>query len=393
MSNSSGAPEHLASEHVPLEQYSTESAADDLADDAASAPRTGNCNGPRAWVPPSIVGAALGFQARWQWRAACDVQVTIKHIRKPLLPGTSTDQWWRNTAADILQKAGPGGNRGALGQLRGHLFESCDIRDYNFYRAGAYRLVQLRKPFNRYFDAIRLDANGKFAGAVQHKLGPAGIPTAINKLEAYKPGLAKKVTFRVPKDRFKVCKQAAKGRISVKKSRLTSKSIGRIADCGLRELAAHGEAAMSLRRQVGRAAAKSGVVSVAVGALVDLHALSGGNLNARQFGARRGIDAAQAGITAAAAATTIADVTARATCLASAAPAGTLAAKVVGRVAASTVVSPAVVALVVGYGVSRAASPVRRYVTDRLHSPANDEANASVLREAARGRGGDQPSG
>jgi hypothetical protein len=161
--------------------------------------------------------------------------------------------------------------------------------------------------------------------------------------------------------------------------RLTTKAVSRLTEKGLRDLAAHGGTATSLRRQVGkaactslgrqagRAACKSAASSAAAGALADLHGLLRHNLNARQFVAMRGVDAAQAGITAAASTTSIAGVTAGATFLASTLTAGTLAATVAGTVAASTAVVPAAAAIAVGYGVSHAANPLRRYLTDRLH--------------------------
>jgi hypothetical protein len=247
----------------------------------------------------------MGAQHQWQWRAACDVYETILRIRKLPPAGTSTDQWPRKVAAQTLSSTGPDGRSGAFGQLRGHLFEHLDIRDYNLRRAGVYRLVRFPDPLHPGYDAIRIDANGKFAGAVQHKCGPASFAQAINKLEAHKPGSACKATIRVPFERFKDCQQAASGKIQVQASRLTNKAIIRRAKTGLHDLTNHGEAATSLGRQAGRAAGKGAAAAIVIEGITDLPALRGRKLNGRQFVARRGVDAAQAGITAAATTTTV----------------------------------------------------------------------------------------
>lgn len=357
---------------------------DEFAREPGGTLRTGNGDGPGAWVPPSVAGAAVGSQAQWHWRAARDVRKTILRIRKRPLPGIPTDQWLREKAGETLKSRGPDGKSGALGQLRGHLFEHLDIDDYNR-RGGAYRLKPVRNPLNPGYDAIRRDANGHFAGAVQHKSGPAGIGKAIKNLEARKPSSARKATIRVPKDQLQDCREAAGRRIRVQESHLTNKTVARRAEKGLRDLAAHGEAASSLSRQAGRAANKNAAISVAKGVVVDLPAVRRGDLNARQFVARRGVDAAEAWVSAACTTMTAVGVTAGATSLASAATAGTLAATVAGTVATSTVVAPAAAGIAIGYGVGQVARPLRRYVTDRLDSRADDERGPSGPDEPPEG--------
>lgn len=250
---------------------------EDALDASARTRRTGNSaenfNAPDAWVPQCVVGAIAGFRTCQRWSAARDVRATIEHIRKRPSADVVPDQWLRARAAEIMRDAGPTGQDGALGQLRGDLFELLDIRDHNFRRVGGYRLVQFRKSFNRFYDANRFDTNGKYAGPVQHKLGPSGIPGAIKKLDAHKHGLAKRVTFRVPDDRLEACVKAAQGRTRVTASRLSKKTVDRIGENGLDEIAAHCEAATSPARQAGRAAVRSAIVGIVVGGLVDLHAL------------------------------------------------------------------------------------------------------------------------
>lgn len=85
------------------------------------------------------------------------------------------------------------------------------------------------------------------------------------------------------------------------------------------------------------------------------------------------MNAAQAGITAAGAVAAIAGVAKGAAFLASKTAPGTVASRAIGTVAASTGIAPTVTAVVVAYGVARAVSPVRRYVTDRFAGPAADE--------------------
>lgn len=366
---------------------SAESDTSDQGTQAARASGAEKSNGSKAQILTPFLGAAHGAQAEWRWWVARDVEKTINRIRRTPAGG-ATDAWLRDVAADTLRKTGPDGKSGAFGQLRGHLFEEWDIRDYNLRRGGKYRLVQRVHPRNPGYDASRFHINGRFAGAVQHKCGPASIAKAIEKIEKSKPGSACKATIRVPKDRADACWKAAAGRIRIQASRLSDKTITRRAKTGLRDIASHGEAATSLGLQAARGAAKSAAGATVVSGLGDLGALLRHDLNAHQFVARRCVDAAEAGVAAAATATTTcavtAAITAGATSLASGAVAGTLAATVAGTVAASTVVVPAGAAVAVGYGISRVAKPARRYVTERLRSRADEETSPNAVPERGR---------
>lgn len=355
---------------------STDPPDDDFADDAGEAaptPRTGNGDGPDSWVPPSVAGASTGWHAHWQWRMASDVRETMGKVFSRKVPTLGA----KNVAEEVLDSTGgSNGKSGLFGNLRGHLFERWDVEDFNM-RSKKYVLKLRDNPHNPGYDASRFTKDGKtFRGAVQHKSGAGGVGEAIEKMEKKKPGTACKGTARVPKDQYAAAKKAAGGRVHVEESGLSNKTIARRAKAGLRQLKNHGESATSLATQTVRAAGKGALAGVVVGAATDLPAFVRHDLNGQQFWGRRGVDAVEGGIAAAATATTVAGVTAGATLVASAATAGTLTATVAITVTASPAVVPAA-GIAVAYGVSRAAGPVRRYVTDRLHSRAEDERQAS----------------
>ena len=91
----------------------------------------------------TAASAGAATRARWLRDCARDADVILKRIRK-IPAGGADSQWYKRAATETLQKRGPNGASGALGQFRGHLFEHLDVRDYNLRNMHARRVLLRR---------------------------------------------------------------------------------------------------------------------------------------------------------------------------------------------------------------------------------------------------------
>lgn len=321
----------------------------------------------------AAAGAATGARAVGRLGSARDVLDTITRLRR-VPAGTDYNRWLREVATRTRASVGPDGKSGALGQLKGHLFELLDVRAYN--QRGASRGAQLRlrsNPHHPGYDATRF-IGGRFAGGVQHKLGAGGIRKAAAKLEAVKPRSAARASVRVPADRAAEAVRNAAGVIRVEASEVTTAVVAQRAETGLGELARYGGRAASGVSQAARAARRSAVVGLAVGAAFDLGRLRRGDVTRAGFVAARGVDAAEAAATSA---TSVGVGVAIGAIAHSAALAGGVAV----TVAASPLTVPAA-SLLTGVAIAYAVRPVRRRV-EALMQPHDVSAEAASAAQRA----------
>ncbi len=307
----------------------------------------------------TTVSAAVAVRAQWLLGRARDARSVFvdKGLRKLPADGVSS-KWLKQIAAETLEKRGPNGLSGSLGQFRGHLFEVLDVRAYNLRNLARGRQLILRRAAHAPgYDASRFVAE-RFAGGVQHKLSPSGVIKAANKLDARKAGSAAKATLRLPKDQKAAAVRKVAGRMRVEASSITTGVVKRQGNAGLRQLSSRGSSAVSAVNQFGRSTGVAALMGVAFGAVGDAAKMYGRQMDAREFIARRGIDAAEQVATHAASTATIAGVMVGATAGAAKAT-GTLAV-VAAAVAGSSVVAPAAISLVAGAAVARAIRPMRR---------------------------------
>lgn len=307
----------------------------------------------------TAVSAAVAVRARWLLGRAKDARRVFvdKGLRK-LPAGGVNSEWLKQIAAETLEKRGPNGLSGSLGQFRGHLFEVLDVRAYNLHNAAKGRRLILRAAAHAPgYDADRFIA-GRFAGGVQHKLSPSGVIKAANKLDARKAGSAAKATLRLPKDQKAAAVRKVAGRMRVEASSITTGVVKRQGNAGLRQLSSRGSSAVSAVNQFGRSTGIAALTGVAFGAVGDAAKMYRRQMDAQEFIARRGIDAAEQAASHAASTATITGVMVGATAAAAKAT-GTLAV-VAAAVAGSSVVAPAAISLVAGAAVARAIRPMRR---------------------------------
>lgn len=256
----------------------------------------------------TAASAGAATRARWLLDRAHDAKVILKRIRK--VPVDGTDEWLKRAATETLQKRGPNGASGALGQFRGHLFEHLDARDYKLRNARAGRVLTLRtKAHAPGYDASRF-IHGRFAGAVQHKLSASGVLRAAEKLNARKPGSATRATLRVPKDQAAAATRKVAGRMQVEASNISTSTIKRQGDAGLRRLASRGSAATSSVNQFTRGVGFAALSGMALGSLGDARKLHRRELSAHEFAARRGMDASEGAVSTVAGVAATAGVTA-----------------------------------------------------------------------------------
>jgi hypothetical protein len=324
-------------------------------------------------------GTVTGTRALRRLGPATEVARVLQRIRRRP-PDVDLSDWLCEVADFGRSSVGPDGRSGAFGQLRGHLFEHMDVRDHNVRNAGRRVLLHLREhPHNRAYDATRT-VGGRFAGAINHKLGPSGLKAAAAKMEAIKPGSARFATIRVPSDRYAEAVRNAGGRIRVSASRVTTADVWRRAEVGLGELAQHGAGATSAVRVAGRTARRSVATSTILGAALDAPKLRRREMTGKEYAAHRGLDAIEAAISGAASLWTGAAVLSAAETIALAGGVGAAAA---GSVAASTLIAPTAAAVVVGVGVTRAAKPLRRLVRTRFGAPDPHEPTEEPVRDEA----------
>ena len=311
----------------------------------------------------------------WHLERSREVAATLRRLRRAV-PGMSDDAWLKGAARKTRSSTGPGGKSGALGQFRGHLFERLDVEMYNLRRAGTGRSLRLRSHAHAPgYDADRF-INGRYAGSVQHKLGPRNVVAAATKAERLKTGSATRATVRVPKDRAAEATRNTAGKIRVQASDMTTFAVERRGDAGLKQIASLGEAAVSGVHQAGRAAGWAAVVSVAIGSLRDVKLLRRGELTGASFAAAHAVDAAEAGVCAAA--TVGAGAAIGSAMCALAAGTGTVAVGA-GLVASSTVVVPIATGVVVGVVIGRTSRPIRRRIAEWGKASAGSEASEADI--------------
>lgn len=248
-------------------------------------------------------GAQAGVVAgqRAVERAASARMVTERiertHARQLAKAGSTTD-FVKQRATQIREAAEraarDGRTGGAREQLKGHFIEALDNRTYRARNRFARKsLLEVRKSTNEAYDAVRI-IDGKFAGGVQQKSSAAGVRKTIAQMEKKRPGSARKGVLRVPKDHVAKARNQAAGRVKeVKGMEFTSAQAGKKLDEGLAEVAKSGAKAGSQMRALAKGGAVGGAVSVGIGAVGELGALRRGEVNGREFGENRAVDAAE----------------------------------------------------------------------------------------------------
>lgn len=298
-----------------------------------------------------FMGSVTGALGEWQWRCAREAAITLRRTR---LPGAG--DWLKNVAGETLGNTGPNGLSGTLGQFRGHLFEQLDTAQFNLRHAGTGTYLRLRGGAQAPgYDADRF-VRDRFAGGVQHKLGPNGIHRAVGKLDTMKAGSAARATVRVPRDRLQEATLTAAGRVRVQGSRVTTQQVKRHGDAGLKLLAGRGEDILNPLRAGARSAAWAAVFAIGVGAAFELHRLLLGDITMSAFLAARGLEASESVVAALASFGVGLGIASVATSWATGV--GTLAG-IAGAVAASSLIVPVATSLVIGFAVHRVAGLLR----------------------------------
>ncbi len=365
----------------------------DRADDGATASAQGpeqRQDGPD--IAATSVSAAIATHSRWLLERARDARSVFvdKGLRRLPASGVSSD-WLKQVARETLEKRGPNGLSGSLGQFRGHLFEVLDVRSYNLRNAALNRRLDLRAAAHAPgYDASRF-IGGRFAGGIQHKLSPAGVIKAANKLDAAKAGSARRATLRVPRNQgaATVCKVA--GRMRVEASTVSSGMVKRQGNAGLRQLSSRGSAAVSAVNQFGRGTGIAAMTGVAFGAVTDAAKVYRRQMGVQEFAARRGVDAAEQATThlASVAATAGVMVGAQAVAVGGTGAVAAAAATVAG----SAVVAPAAIGIAAAAIAGLALGPIRgrahRWAQQRAES-ANQGSLAPEPRETEAGVDGAQ---
>ena len=248
---------------------------------------------------PAARAGAAGATARNVARAnkAKTVAETLTDISKSAPgAGAARSDWLRSEAAKTIKSVGPAGKTGARGRLKGHLFEDLDITAYNCRGARAGKeMVKRANPRNAAYDASKFK-DGQFIGAVQHKSSPAGVEAAVAKMEAVKPGAAKRGTIRVPGDQATETARRAGNRARVQGSSVTSEQLENTLDTGLAGLAAKGGKGASVYREVALGTAKSAAIGAAIGGALEVPALVRGQVSTREFAENRAVDGGEAAI-------------------------------------------------------------------------------------------------
>ena len=285
----------------------------------------------------------------------------------------------KGVASDTLNKRGPDGASGALGQFRGHLFERLDAKVYNLRNARLRRQLVLRQnPHAPGYDATRF-IDGQFAGGVQYKLSAGGLNKAVEKINARKPGSATRATLRVPKDQAHIATRQAAGRIRVNSSDVSRRVVNRRSNAGLRQLSRKGSAAVSPAHQLGRSVGFAVIVGAAVGTLWDARRLYRHEMSAQEFATSRAMDAAEHGASQLAGVAAINGVMVAAQTLAG----GTgVIAGAAGFVASSTVVVPLATCTMAGIAATYAIRPLRRRTQNWAARRAKARAARSALAPA-----------
>jgi hypothetical protein len=265
-------------------------------DDSGTVPKT---------VLSGQVGAAAGQRALDGAANARMVAETIErvHCRRAAAAASRSD-FLRQCAGEIRdaaqRAAETGSHAGAHHQLRGHFIEALDVHLHN--AKGGSQLVPRAKAGNVGYDASRfISENGqtRFAGAVQQKASANGTRKAIEQMEKVKPGSATRGTLRVPRDHVDAATRRAtdrltgKKRIRVQGMDFTSDQASKRLDQGLADVAKNGAKASSQVRALAKGGAIGAAVSVGIGCTTELGALRRGEVNGRDYGENRAVDAAE----------------------------------------------------------------------------------------------------
>lgn len=329
----------------------------------------------------TAASAGLAIRAQWlldQAREARAVLVGRQIRRIPLAGGSG--EWLKRVAKETLDKRGPTGTSGALGQFHGQLFEHLDAKTYNLRNIAKQRLLVLRsgsRTVSRFVD-------GRFDGPVVHKMSSGGVVRAAKKLDARRVGPG---TLRVPKDQaaaasVRLGRTRVAGRMRVEASELSSSAVRRRGTAGLHQLSAHGGNAISSVHRFGRSAGMSAMTAAVIGAATDAGKLYRREISAEEFATLRGMDAAEhaaghlVGVVAASGVVVGAGMVAgNATGLVAAS-----AAAVAGGVGVAASAVPMAVTVAAGFAVSRAVRPLRR----RAQAWAAERAHARVVARVAQ---------
>ena len=248
-------------------------------------------------------------------------------------------------AARVLKDHGPSGRDGAFGQVSGKVFERLDATAHNL-RQGRGGILRLAKDPQARIDGQVLGLNGRVMKYVSHKKSAGGVARASD------PGPG--VVFRVPRDQASAAR--ASGSVTVEGSKVTTGSVNRTTEKGLRALADRGARAGSLARAAGRASLVGAVTTPAIGGAIDyLTAVRTGSMTWNRFAAERVGDVGEGAVVG---------VGGWAGAMGAAAVVATTTA------ATGTVVpiaAPLVAAVACGWAAGRALQPLRRRVSDAVH--------------------------
>jgi hypothetical protein len=317
----------------------------------------------------TATAASAATRATWLRQRASDAELILKRIRKAP-PSGADSEWLKRVAAETLQKRGPNGASGALGQFRGHLFEHLDQHAYNIRNARWGRKLVLRANAHAPgYDASRF-INRRFAGGIQHKLSASGVVGAAGKINARKAGSATRATVRVPKDQAARATRRVAGRIRIESSDISTTVLKRRGDAGLRRLASRGSAATSSVHQLARSAGVAAATAAAFGALSDARKIYRGEMSAHEFVTMRGVDVGEQAVSQLAGAAATAGVAAGLNSLVG----GTgIVAGVAASAAGSAVILPLTVNVAAGaavlYGLRPVRRSARRWAANRATSP------------------------
>lgn len=318
--------------------------------------------GPERAQDPALVAsgasAAIATHSRWLLERARDARWVLvdKGLRRLPVSGVSSD-WLKQIARETLEKRGPNGLSGSLGQFRGHLFEVLDVRSYNLRNAALNRRLDLRSAAHAPgYDASRF-VGSRFAGGVQHKLSSAGVIKAANKLDARKAGSAARATLRVPRNQGAATVRKVAGRMRVEASAVSSGMVKRQGNAGLKQLSSRGSAAVSAVNQFGRGTGISAMTGVAFGTVADAGRVYRRQMGVQEFAARRGVDAAEQATTHLVSVAATAGVMVGAQAVAGGATGAVAAAA--AAVAGSAVVAPAAIGITAAVVAGLALGPIR----------------------------------
>jgi hypothetical protein len=244
-------------------------------------------------------GAAIGSSTASRAKDAGRVIEAIERTHtKQVGQAASRSKAVREVAAKVKAAADraavEGGRSGGMEQLKGHFVEILDVDTYNAKnRLTGKKLIPRSKGNAEAYDATRI-VKKRFAGGVQQKASASHVEKTIRAMEKKKPGSAKKGVLRVPKDQVEAARRKAGPRVKeVKGMEFTRQEATIRLDKGVGDVAHTGTTAASQMRALGKAGLTGATVSIVIGGLADIPALRRGDLNRRDYGENRAVDAAE----------------------------------------------------------------------------------------------------